>query len=102
MTHPFRKLVAIAALVGASPAAASPVTAPKGDAAAAASDAACRKTVNAIGASMSREAAKDADGRPASHFVVRANGIDYDVVCDPASGVVKDVARRMTAGAGSE
>ena len=88
MTHPFRKLVAIAALVGASPAAAS--------------DAACRKTVNAIGASMSREAAKDADGRPAFHFVVRANGIDYDVVCDPASGVVKDVARRMTAGAGSE
>jgi len=47
MTHPSRKLVAIAALVGASPAAAS--------------DAACRKTVNAIGASMSREAAKDAD-----------------------------------------
>ena len=27
-------------------------------------------------------------------FVVRTNGLDYDVVCDAATGVVKDVALR--------
>jgi hypothetical protein len=55
---------------------------------------ACRKTVHAMGASMSDAEQKAAEWGLAYHFVVRTNGVDYDVLCDAKTGLVKDVARR--------
>lgn len=55
---------------------------------------ACRKTVHAMGASMGEAEQKAAEWGLAYHFVVRTNGIDYDVVCEAATGVVTDVTRR--------
>lgn len=56
---------------------------------------ACSKTVDAIGSAMSHTETKDQNGRPAYLFVVRQNGLDYDVTCDPSSGLVSDVAPRQ-------
>ncbi len=63
---------------------------------------ACRKTVHAMGASMSDAEQKAAEWGLAYHFVVRTNGIDYDVLCDAKTGLVKDVAKRIEPGPGSE
>lgn len=52
---------------------------------------ACVKTVAALGASMSHKAETGPDGKPVYRFVLRQNGLDYDAVCDAASGVVGDV-----------
>lgn len=57
---------------------------------------ACTKTVNAMGAPMGHAADVAPDGRPTYRFVLRQNGLDYEVVCDAASGVVGDVTPRAT------
>jgi hypothetical protein len=57
---------------------------------------ACMKTVNAMGASMGYKAETGADGKPVYRFVVRQNGLDYDAVCDAATGVVGDVSPRLS------
>lgn len=59
---------------------------------------ACRKTVHAMGASMGEAEEKAAEWGLAYHFVIRTNGIDYDVLCDAKTGLVKDVSKRDTAG----
>jgi hypothetical protein len=55
---------------------------------------ACRKNVHAMGASMSDAEEKKLDWGLAYHFVIRTNGIDYDVLCDAKTGLVKDVTPR--------
>ena len=55
---------------------------------------ACRKNVRAMGASMGEAEEKAAAWGLAYHFVIRTDGIDYDVLCDAKTGLVKDVARR--------
>lgn len=57
---------------------------------------ACTKTVNAMGAVMGHTAEVAPDGRPVYRFVLRQNGLDYETVCDAASGVVGDVVPRAT------
>ena len=57
---------------------------------------ACTKTVNAMGASMGNTSETAPDGRPIYRFVLRTNGLDYEVVCDAATGVVGDVSPRAT------
>jgi hypothetical protein len=79
-----------------------PALATEGAGAEAPSPDACRKTVHAMGASMGDAEQKAAEWGLAYHFVVRTNGIDYDVLCDAKTGLVKDVARRMEPGAGAE
>ncbi len=58
---------------------------------------ACGKTVNAMGASMGYSESKGPNGEPAFRYVVRTNGIDYDVLCEASTGVVTDVAPRVSA-----
>jgi len=58
--------------------------------------AACTKTVSAMGANMGHEADVSSDGRPIYRYVLRTNGLDYEVVCDPATGVVGDVTPRTS------
>lgn len=58
--------------------------------------AACTKTVNAMGAAMGHKTDISPDGRPIYRFVLRTNGLDYDVVCDAKTGLVSDVSPRMT------
>ncbi len=87
------KAVSIAAILGALtlPAiAAEPVSHDVPDVAA------CTKTVNAMGASMGHTPDVAPDGRPIYRFVLRTNGLDYDVVCDAKTGVVGDVSPRMS------
>jgi hypothetical protein len=55
---------------------------------------ACTKTVNAMGAPMGHKPEAAPDGRPIYRFLLRTNGLDYDVVCDAATGVVGDVTPR--------
>ena len=57
---------------------------------------ACAKTVGAMGAAMSHTPEAGPDGRPIYRFLLRQNGLDYDVVCDAASGLVSDVTPRGT------
>jgi hypothetical protein len=63
---------------------------------------ACRKTVHAMGASMGDAEEKAAEWGLAYHFVVRTNGVDYDVLCDAKTGLVKDVAKRTVSEADPE
>jgi hypothetical protein len=56
---------------------------------------ACTKTVNALGGLMEQKSDVSPDGRPVYRFVLRTNGLDYNVVCDAATGVVGDVSPRM-------
>lgn len=56
---------------------------------------ACTKTVEAMGAAMGHKADVAPDGRPIYRYLLRTNGLDYDVVCDATSGVVSDVTPRM-------
>ncbi len=58
---------------------------------------ACGKTVNAIGASMGYTEFKGPNGEPAFRYVVRTNGVDYDVLCQASTGVVTDVSPRVAA-----
>jgi hypothetical protein len=55
---------------------------------------ACAKTVGAMGASMGHTSEVASDGRPIYRFLLRTNGLDYDVICDAATGVVGDVMPR--------
>lgn len=55
---------------------------------------ACAKTVGAMGASMGHTSEVAPDGRPIYRFLLRTNGLDYDVICDAATGVVGDVMPR--------
>jgi len=57
---------------------------------------ACARTVGAMGAALGHAADVAPDGRPIYRFLMRQNGLDYDVVCDAASGLVKDVTPRTT------
>lgn len=57
---------------------------------------ACSKTVGAMGAPMSHKPDVAPDGRPIYRFLLRQNGLDYDVICDAASGLVSDVTPRGT------
>jgi hypothetical protein len=52
---------------------------------------ACNKTVGAMGAAMSHKPDVAPDGRPIYRYLLRQNGLDYDVICDAATGVVSDV-----------
>lgn len=88
---------AIAACIAVAPAMAT-----ERAGAAAPSPDACRKTVHAIGASMGDAEEKAVEWGLAYHFVVRTNGVDYDVLCDAKTGLVKDVARRHEPGTGPE
>jgi hypothetical protein len=57
---------------------------------------ACKTSVQALGGKIG-----DLEGTTSGglyRFIVRNNGLDYDVVCDPANGLLKDVARRQTSG----
>ena len=56
----------------------------------------CIKSVNALGASMSHTAETAPDGRPMFRFVLRTNGLDYEVVCDAKTGLLGDVVPRTT------
>jgi len=96
VTHRIAAAGAIAAFMAAAPAMATE------GAAASASPDACRKTVHAMGASMSDAEEKAAEWGLAYHFIVRTNGIDYDVLCDARTGLVKDVARRVAPGTGAQ
>ncbi len=60
------------------------------------SPAACTKTVNAMGAPMGHKSEMAPNGRPIYRFLLRTNGLDYDVLCDAATGVVSDVTPRAT------
>jgi hypothetical protein len=54
----------------------------------------CVKSVNAMGAQMGRaEPVRDERG-VVNRYIVRSNGVDYDVLCDPETGLVRDVAPR--------
>lgn len=55
---------------------------------------ACQKAVDLMGASLGSKAITADNGAPAILFLVRANGLDYEVICDAATGVVSDVAPR--------
>jgi hypothetical protein len=55
---------------------------------------ACLGAVKAIGAQMGRGEPVQERGAPALRYVVRTNGCDYDVICDPATGLVSDVSPR--------
>lgn len=57
---------------------------------------ACIKSVNAMGASMSHTAETATDGRPMYRFVLRTNGLDYEVLCDAKTGLLGDVAPRTS------
>lgn len=57
---------------------------------------ACTKTVSAMGAAMSHKPEVAPDGRPIYRFLLRTNGLDYDVICDAATGVVSDVTPRTS------
>lgn len=57
---------------------------------------ACARTVGAMGAALGHAADVAPDGRPIYRFLMRQNGLDYDVLCDAASGLVKDVTPRAT------
>ncbi len=52
----------------------------------------CTKAINVLGASMGYSEFKDQAGRTKYKFKLRTNGLDYDAVCDAATGVVGDVA----------
>lgn len=84
------KAAAFASLIFAAPAAAENVShdMPPADA--------CIKTVNAMGASMGYKAEVGPDGKSVYRFVVRQNGLDYDAVCDAATGLVGDVTPRVS------
>jgi hypothetical protein len=51
----------------------------------------CTKAVNVLGATMSHSEFKDADGRTKYRFTLRTSGLDYDAICDAATGVIGDV-----------
>jgi uncharacterized membrane protein YkoI len=86
---PFALSAALAAALTGS-------SATEGAARASAAADACAKSVRVIGAEVSRAEEKGSQGELFYRFVVRTNGIDYDVVCDAATGVVRDVALRGT------
>jgi hypothetical protein len=47
-----------------------------------------------MGAQMGRaEPLRDERG-VVNRYIVRSNGVDYNVLCDPETGLVRDVARR--------
>lgn len=55
----------------------------------------CEKAVSILGASMGHKEITSGGGLTAYLFLVRANGFDYEVVCDAKSGVVSDVTPRQ-------
>lgn len=71
-----------------------PATPAPAAATAAPNPAACMKTVNAIGASMGGAEAKETSAGTNLLFVVRSNGTDYNVICDPKTGLVSDISKR--------
>jgi hypothetical protein len=90
MTSHLIKLVPLALMLSLPAAAAETISqeTPPADA--------CTKTVSAMGAAMSHKPDVAQDGRPIYRFLLRQNGLDYDVVCDAASGLVSDVTPRTT------
>lgn len=57
---------------------------------------ACDNAVRAMGSDMGHRAEIGADGRSFQVYVVRANGTDYSVKCDVASGTIQDVGPRVS------
>lgn len=57
---------------------------------------ACLQSVDAMGASLSHTAEIAPDGRPVYRFVLRTNGLDYEVACDAKTGLLGDVEPRIT------
>jgi hypothetical protein len=55
----------------------------------------CLKSIAVIGASMGHVEKTDASGKSMLHFLVRANGSEYDVKCETDTGMVKDVSVRF-------
>ncbi|MGE0023434.1 MAG: hypothetical protein AB7S70_07380 [Hyphomicrobium sp.] len=91
MTPKLANLLSIAALSCSLPAAAAETVSretPPPDA--------CAKAVGALGAPMSHKTETAPDGRPIYRFVLRTNGLDYEAVCDAATGVVGDVTPRQS------
>lgn len=56
----------------------------------------CIRTIKAMGSSMGYTAREEVGGKAQFLFVLRANGVDYDALCDAATGLVKDVTPRTT------
>ena len=57
----------------------------------------CAGTVKAIGPTVSHTMGEAPDGRPAWLAIVRAEGREYLVRCDPETGLVNDVSPRRRA-----
>ena len=57
---------------------------------------ACTKTIDAMGASMGHTAETAPDGRSVLRFVLRTNGLDYEVICDPNTGILGDITPRTS------
>ncbi len=57
----------------------------------------CAATVKAIGPTVSHTMGEAPDGRPALLAIVRAEGREYLVRCDPETGLVNDVSPRRRA-----
>jgi hypothetical protein len=84
-------LAAAAALVLAGPAfAATPVSQETPSAEA------CTKNIDAMGASMGHKAETAPDGRSVLRFQLRTNGLDYEVICDPKTGMLGDITPRAS------
>ena len=88
-----RTLAAIVAISGLVAGAIS-AQAEGSDSKASAADA-CLKAVNALGASMGQTEVKAPDGRTLIKFRLRTSGLDYDAICDAATGVVGDVTPHL-------
>ncbi len=57
---------------------------------------ACTKNIDAMGASMGHTAETAPDGRSVLRFVLRTNGLDYEVICDPKTGILGDITPRTS------
>jgi hypothetical protein len=56
----------------------------------------CTKNVDAMGASMGHTTETAPDGRSVLRFLLRTNGLDYEVVCDPKTGMLGDITPRSS------
>lgn len=55
---------------------------------------ACMDTIKSMGSSMGYSSSTGTDGAVIYAFILRAAGVDYDAICDAATGIVKDVSPR--------
>lgn len=55
---------------------------------------ACMDTIKSMGSSMGYSPSTGVDGTGVYAFILRSAGVDYDAICEPATGIVKDVSPR--------